>query len=142
MKAVAFLLTASQFSLGFCRPALSRTARAAIPGYSYVIASAAAKHLGYYREYNLDVELVRISVGLGVKALVTGDVEFAAMGSGLFSAILGGAPVRIIMSSFHQPLFLLYGKPELKTLAELKQKKVGVPALGTTGGSPSVRSKA
>ncbi len=112
-----------------------RTVRVAIPGFSYVIAFVAAQEQGYYREENLDVELVRMPVGVGVKALLAGNVEFAAMGSALFSAILGGASLRIIMSSFHRPLFFLYANPGLTRLQDLKGKTVGVPALGTAGHS-------
>ena len=135
MKIFAFILAAILSALCLARPAQSRTIRIAIPGHSYMIASVVAKQLGYYREQNLDVELVMMPVGVGVKAIVAENVEFAAMGSGLFSAILGGAPLRIIMSSFRRPLFLLYSTPELKTLQDLKSKKIGVPALGTAGHS-------
>ncbi|MGE5216195.1 MAG: ABC transporter substrate-binding protein [Chloroflexota bacterium] len=114
-------------------PVESATLRVAIPGLSYVIAAIEAKEKGYYREENLDVELVHMPVGLGVNALIAGNVDFAAMGSGLFSAILGGAPLRIIMNSFQRPLFFLYGSSELKTLGDLKGKRIGVPALGTAG---------
>lgn len=129
------VLLALLLIVGLAESAQSETTRVAIPGSSYVIASVVAQQQGYYREESLEVELVQMPVGLGVKALLAGNVEFAAMGSGLFSAILGGAPLRIIMSSFHRPLFFLYSKPELKALRGLKTKKVGVPALGTAGHS-------
>jgi NitT/TauT family transport system substrate-binding protein len=135
MKSFAFTLATLLLPLCLAQPAQSRTIRVAIPGHSYVIASVIAKQLGYYREHNLDVELVMMPVGIGVKAIVAENVEFAAMGSGLFSAILGGAPLRIIMSSFRRPLFLLYSAPMLRTLKDLKRKKIGVPALGTAGHS-------
>jgi NitT/TauT family transport system substrate-binding protein len=121
--------------LGFSSAAHGRTIRVAIPGQAYVIASFAAKDQGYYEQENLNVELVQMPVGIGVQALLGGNVEFAAMGSALFSAILGSAPLRIIMSSFNRPLFFLYSKPALTGLPELKGKKVGVPALGTSGHS-------
>src|SRR5581483_5916545 len=93
-----------------------RTVRVAIPGQPYVVAFQVAKAKGYYQQENLDVEL-------------------AAMGSALFSAILGGMPVKIVMSSFRRPLFLVYGKPEIRDLAQLKGKKIGVPAIGAAGHS-------
>jgi NitT/TauT family transport system substrate-binding protein len=121
--------------LGVISAAESRSIKVAIPGHAYVIASFAAKERGYYQQENLDVDLVQMPVGVGVKALLAGNVEFAALGSGLFSAILGGAPLRIIMSSFHRPLFFVYSKPQLHRLEDLKEKKIGVPALGTSGHS-------
>jgi ABC-type nitrate/sulfonate/bicarbonate transport system substrate-binding protein len=39
------------------------------------------------------------------------------------------------MSSFHRPLFFVYSKPQLHRLEDLKDKKIGVPALGTAGHS-------
>ena len=112
-----------------------RTIRIAIPGQPYIVGFHVAKARGYYAQENLDVELVQMAVGVGVNATVAGNVEFAAMGSALFSAILGGAPLKIVMSSFRRPLFLVYAKPEIRDVNQLKGKKVGVPALGTAGHS-------
>ena len=127
---VAFLLVQ-----GIASAAHGRAIKVAIPGHAYAIASFAAKEKGYYRQENLEVDLVQMPVGVGVKALLARNVEFAALGSGLFSAILGGAPLRIVMSSFHRPLFFIYSKPQLHRLEDLKDKKIGVPALGTAGHS-------
>ena len=115
--------------------AAARTIRIAIPGQPYVVGFHVAKARGYYAQENLDVEIVQMAVGVGVNATVAGNVEFAAMGSALFSAILGGAPLKIVMSSFRRPLFLVYGKPEIRDISQLKGKKVGVPAIGTAGHS-------
>ncbi len=115
--------------------AAPRTIKVAIPGQPYVVAFQVAKAKGYYSQENLEVEFVQMPVGVGVKATAVGSVEFAAMGSALFSAILGGMPVKIVMSSFRRPLFLVYAKPEIHDLGQLKGKKIGVPAIGTAGHS-------
>ena len=115
--------------------AATRTIRIGIPGQPYIVGFHVAKARGYYAQENLDVEFVQMAVGIGVNATVAGNVEFAAMGSALFSAILGGAPLKIVMSSFRRPLFLVYAKPEIRDISQLKGKKVGVPALGTAGHS-------
>lgn len=112
-----------------------KTIRIAIPGQPYIVAFQVAKARGYYLQENLNVELVQMPVGVGVKATVAGNVEFAAMGSALFSAILGGMPLKIVMSSFRRPLFFVYAKPEIRDLSQLKGKKIGVPAIGTAGHS-------
>ncbi len=116
-------------------PAAARTIRIAIPGQPYVVGFHVAKARGYYAQENLVVELVQMAVGVGVNATVAGNVEFAAMGSALFSAILGGAPLKIVMSSFRRPLFFVYAKPEIRDISQLKGKKLGVPAIGTAGHS-------
>jgi len=115
--------------------AATRTIRIGIPGQPYIVGFHVAKARGYYAQENLDVELVQMAVGVGVNAMVAGNVEFAAMGSALFSAILGGAPLKIVMSSFRRPLFLVYAKPEIRDIGQLKGKKLGVPAIGTAGHS-------
>jgi len=112
-----------------------RTIRVAIPGQPYVVAFQVAKAKGYYQQESLDVEFVQMAVGVGIQATVAGNVEFAAMGSALFSAILGGMPVKIVMASFRRPLSLVYAKPEIRNLAQLKGKKIGVPAIGAAGHS-------
>jgi ABC-type nitrate/sulfonate/bicarbonate transport system substrate-binding protein len=114
-------------------PVSGKTIRVAIPGQPYVVGFQVAKEKGYYRQENLDVELVQMPVGTGVKATLAGNVEFAAMGSALFSAILGGAPLRIIMSSFRRPLFIVFAKREIRDISQLKGIRMGVPAIGTAG---------
>jgi len=133
-KVLAFVCLAALLTANPARAAL-RTVRVAIPGQPYVVAFQVARARGYYQHENLEVELVQMPVGVGIQATVAGNVEFAAMGSALFSAILGGMPVKIVMSSFRRPLFLVYARPEIRDLTQLKGKKIGVPALGAAGHS-------
>ena len=129
------LVLFGMFAVSAPASAALRTIRIAMPGQPYIVAFQVAKSRGYYLQENLDVELIQMPVGVGVNATVAGNVEFAAMGSALFSAILGGAPLKIVMSSFRRPLFQVYAKPEIRDLSQLKGKKIGVPAIGTAGHS-------
>src|SRR5512135_1676244 len=47
-----------------------KTIRIAIPGQPYIVAFQVAKARGYYLQENLNVELVQMPVGVGVKATV------------------------------------------------------------------------
>src|SRR5262249_17225384 len=42
-----------------------------------------------------------------------------------------GAPLRFVFSGFYRPMFWLYARPEIRTLAALKGKKVAVSGLGS-----------
>lgn len=134
LRAIALIMFALVIIPGPASAA-TRTVRIGIPGQPYIVGFHVAKARGYYAQENLHVELVQMAVGIGVNATVAGNVEFAAMGSALFSAILGGAPLKIVMSNFRRPLFLVYAKPEIRDVSQLKGKKLGVPAIGTAGHS-------
>ncbi|MGH7770036.1 MAG: ABC transporter substrate-binding protein, partial [Candidatus Binatia bacterium] len=92
---------------------------------------AIAKDKGYYREEGLDVELVAMPSGVGTQALIGGNVEFSTLGGASLPPILRGAPMRFLFATFSRPMFWLYAKPEIRSIADLKGKKVGISSLGS-----------
>jgi ABC-type nitrate/sulfonate/bicarbonate transport system substrate-binding protein len=96
-----------------------------------VIAFAAGVEKGYYREEGLDVELILMSAGVAIRALVGGDVEFATVGGAGLPPILSGAPLRFVFTTFNRPMFWLYARPEIGDIKSLKGKKVGVSNIGS-----------
>jgi NitT/TauT family transport system substrate-binding protein len=110
----------------------SRTVHVAVPTLSMVvIAFTAAKEKGYYREEDLDVNLVVMRDTLGVSALIGGNVDFATMSGAGLTAIVGGVPLRFAFSTFYRPMFWIYAKPELQDIKALKGKRIGVTGLGS-----------
>jgi len=96
-----------------------------------VIAFTVAKEKGYYRDEDLDVNLVQMRDTLGISALIGGNADFASMSGAGMTAMLGGVPLRFAFSSFFRPMFWIYAKPELQDLRALKGKRVGVTGLGS-----------
>jgi NitT/TauT family transport system substrate-binding protein len=106
--------------------------RVGVPTLSMVvIAFTAAKEQGYYNEEGLNVELVRMSAPTAAQALIGGSVEFSTVSGSAIPAMLAGAPLRLIFTSYKRPMFWLFSKPEIKTVWELQGRKVGVSGIGS-----------
>ncbi len=104
----------------------------AIPAVTPAVSTfVIARDKGYYREEGLDVELVQMPSAVGTQALIAGNVKFSTLGGASVPAILRGAPLKFLFSTFYRPMFWLYSKPEIKTVADLKGKKIGVSSLGS-----------
>ncbi len=92
---------------------------------------AIAKDRGYYREEGLDVELVAMASAVGTQALIGGNVKFSTLGGASLPPVLRGAPLRFVFTTFSRPMFWLFAKPEIRSVADLKGKKVGISSLGS-----------
>jgi ABC-type nitrate/sulfonate/bicarbonate transport system substrate-binding protein len=90
-----------------------------------------AKDAGYFREQGLEPQMIVMNSDLAVKALVTGDVDYAASTASVAKAAALGFPVKIIVSFFNGTDFSLVSKPEIKTPADLKNKIVAVSRFGS-----------
>jgi ABC-type nitrate/sulfonate/bicarbonate transport system substrate-binding protein len=104
----------------------------AIPAVTPSVSTfAISRDRGYYREEGLDVELVVMPSAVGTQALIGGNVKFSTLGGASMPPLLRGAPLKFLFSTFQRPMFWLYAKPEIKTVADLKGKKIGVSSLGS-----------
>jgi ABC-type nitrate/sulfonate/bicarbonate transport system substrate-binding protein len=111
---------------------LASTVNVAVPSFSMsLVAFMAAKERGYYRQEGLDVNFVLMPAAIASRALIAGNVDFATVGGSALTASLGGAPLRLLFSSFNRSLFWLYSRPEIADVKELKGKKVGVSSIGS-----------
>ena len=90
-----------------------------------------AKEAGYFREQGLEPQLIVMNSDLAVKALVTGDVDYAASTASVAKAAALGFPVKIIVSFFNGTDFSLVSKPEIKVPGDLKNKIVAVSRFGS-----------
>jgi NitT/TauT family transport system substrate-binding protein len=88
---------------------------------------------GYFAEEGLEVELVGAGGGVATPALISGDVQFSGSPSAAISAILKGAPLKIIYVMRDRPPYQLWASdPAIRTLEDLKGKQVGVVSRGDT----------
>ena len=108
------------------------TVNVAVPSFSMsLVAFMAAKERGYYRQEGLDVNFVLMPAAIASRALIAGNVDFATVGGSALTASLGGAPLRLLFSSFNRSLFWLYSRPDISEVKDLKGKKVGVSSIGS-----------
>ena len=127
------LLVCSLFLIGSSAPAQELVkVPVQIPAISPAVSTfALARDRGYYRQEGLDVQLVLIPSALGMQALLGGNIKFSTAGGSGILPILRGAPVKFVFTTFNRPMFWLYAKPEIRSVENLKGKKVGVSGLGS-----------
>jgi ABC-type nitrate/sulfonate/bicarbonate transport system substrate-binding protein len=90
-----------------------------------MIAFYVAKDKGFYREEELEVELVVMRAPIANQALIAGSIQFSTIQLAGLIAALRGVPLKVIFGSFNRPLFWLYAKPTITGIKDLKGKKVG-----------------
>lgn len=85
-----------------------------------------------FKRQGLDVQLLYIGGGSVVtQALLAGDVQFVRLGANaVVQASLKGAELKMIANTINRLVFSLMSKPEIKSPADLKGKRIGVTRLG------------
>jgi NitT/TauT family transport system substrate-binding protein len=94
-----------------------------------------ARDRGYFQKEGLEVELILMRGGVANQALIAGNVEFTTVPTAGLQAALQGAPLKVVLSTFHKPMFWLYSRPEIRNVKDLHSKKVAVSSLGAAGDS-------
>jgi ABC-type nitrate/sulfonate/bicarbonate transport system substrate-binding protein len=88
---------------------------------------------GYYKENNLRVLPIMASSQAGIQGLLGGSFDASQILGQSSAFILRGAPLKIVMVFDTKPLFWLFGKKGIRSLADLKGGKlVGVSSLGAS----------
>jgi NitT/TauT family transport system substrate-binding protein len=86
---------------------------------------------GYYKDLGIDAEIIFAGGGTATPALMSQTLDFSTSAGSAVSAILKGAPLKIIMNQSETVPFRLWAtKPEIKTLQDLKGKVVGIQTRG------------
>jgi NitT/TauT family transport system substrate-binding protein len=120
--------------------ALSQTATAADPtltlSYSEETADMMplwiASDAGYFKEHGLDVTVRYLPAQEGIPALVTGQVQIAAIGGAdAVSAVAQGARLKFVLTLTPFYTFQFWVRPQYETADALKGQRVGVAS--TTG---------
>jgi len=93
-----------------------------------------AQKRGFLKEEGIETDIITISGPVANIALSNGDLDyFTGFGSGMRS-MLQGLPARILVCYRPLPHFVLLGRPELKSVKDLKGKTIGV----ALGGGPDL----
>ncbi len=95
------------------------------------VALYVSRDKGYFAGEGLSVDLVLMSGAVSNLALIGGNVEFTTVPTAALTAAIRGAPLRILSTTFNRPVWLLYSRPEIKSIKELKGKRVGTGGFGS-----------
>ena len=102
---------------------------------SVVLTLWAAQDKGFFAKNNVDAQMVFIpgSPTL-IASLNTGDVHFGFTGgTATLGAAVAGLDVKVIAAFADRVQSELVTRPEIKTAADLKGKRIGVTSIGGTG---------
>jgi len=91
-----------------------------------------AMRKGYFKDEGIHVDKIQMQPAIGVKALMSGDVDYLlAWGSALRAAVTG-VPIKAVVGLASRPLHVLIARPEIKTPKDLKGKIIGVDSVAGT----------
>lgn len=92
-----------------------------------------AKEKNLYRRNGVDVDLIYIAGGSKLmQALISGNVDFVSLGSGVIEANVRGGETVFLASWVNNFVFSIYGVPDVRSPSDLKGKKIGVTRFGTS----------
>jgi ABC-type nitrate/sulfonate/bicarbonate transport system substrate-binding protein len=87
---------------------------------------------GFYKKYGLSVQPVLMRADAAIPALASGDIDYDTHFGSLVRAGVRGLPLRVILSTAERQMFSLVVQPEIRTVADLKGKIVGISSFGGT----------
>ena len=88
---------------------------------------------GFYRDEGIDLVYVSLRADLGIKALLSGDIDYCYSTGTIIRGAIVGVPVRNLTFDFSRVMHALMSRPEIPNAAALKGKIVGVSSFGATG---------
>jgi len=87
---------------------------------------------GIFQAEGIDLQMVLVASTIQVTALTTGDIDFSGAQSQVMAGAARGLPVKVIGFLTIKPSFWLMARPEIKSMAELKKKTIGITAIGSS----------
>jgi NitT/TauT family transport system substrate-binding protein len=87
---------------------------------------------GFFKDEGLNADKVQMQPAIGVKALVTGDVDYLLAWGSVLRAAVTGVPVKVVAGMSARPLHVLMVRPEIKSGKDLKGKTIGVDSFAGT----------
>ena len=97
----------------------------------YELPTEIAKRKGFYQEEGLEVRKIAIRTGIQVAALLAGELDYSTVSGIVSSASIQGLPLKTVMGWLDKPLHMLIARPGIKTLADLKGKRIAVSGLNS-----------
>ena len=92
-----------------------------------------ARQMGYFSQEGLDVEVIRMSCAVSVRALVAKSIDFDSCAGvkAAVSAVSQGIRMKIVMARFNRPLMDLIGSKDVQKVSDLAGKIIGSGSQGS-----------
>ena len=100
-----------------------------------------ARELGLYKKYGVDVQTVQLEDGVKVfRAMLAGNIDIGmSPGAVTIIGVSNGAPVKVILASSNKFEASMVVRGNVKTMADLKGKRIGIQQ---PGGFADINSRA
>lgn len=89
-----------------------------------------ARDKGYFRREGLEPRFIFLNSGVASKALVSHGIDFNTLGSPTINAAIAGMPIRSVFANGSRTDMYLIASGEIRSLEDLKGKKVGTGGFG------------
>ena len=86
----------------------------------------------FFEKEGLSAQYVVMRSDLAVRGLITGDVDYNQSVSSVLRAGVAGAPLMTVAGIYNRTFFELIARREIKSLADLKGKTVGISRYGAS----------
>ena len=87
---------------------------------------------GIFQAEDIDLQMILVASTIQVAALTTGDIDFSGAQSQVMAGAARGLPVKVVGFLTIKPSFWLMAKPEIRSMADLKGKIIGITAIGSS----------
>jgi NitT/TauT family transport system substrate-binding protein len=93
-----------------------------------------AQEEGLFKKHGLDIELIHIaSTSKAIQSMLSGEIQFTTADAlNSIQAVAAGADVVMVCEGVNRFVFSLMARPELRRVADLKGKKIGITRLGSS----------
>jgi NitT/TauT family transport system substrate-binding protein len=97
--------------------------------YAFLPAEVAAAK-GFFREEGIEPVLVQMRSQVAVPAMMNGDIQYTLTFGNIMTAALQGMPFKQLAVLTEKPLHHIVARPEIKTIADLRGKRLGTQRIG------------
>jgi NitT/TauT family transport system substrate-binding protein len=105
----------------------------ALPGNSMgYLPLFVAVHRGFFKDEALEIELPRLVPAMAHNALIAGEAHYHGLADSGLRLAARGMPIKAIFYGADRPMYYLVSQKEIRSVAELKGKRVGVSQFGGT----------
>jgi NitT/TauT family transport system substrate-binding protein len=85
---------------------------------------------GYFKDENLEPVLIQMRSQVTVPALMNGDIHYTLSFGNIVGSAMQGMPFKILAVLTDKPLHHIVARPEIKTIADLRGKRIGAQRIG------------
>ena len=132
----SLLVVTLLLTLKFFNPAgvsQAETVKFVLPGNSMgYLPLFVAVHKGFFRDEGLEIELPRLVPAMAHNALIAGEAHYHGLADSGLRLAARGLPLKAIFYAADRPMYYLVAQKDIRTVAELKGKRIGVSQFGGT----------